>query len=386
MKRRRPSRPFRRPRRRQGDGGEGSDARPKEAFWWGVGIAVAAGLVLSAITGAAGWASSLFHSDSSGGHLELVGKPAVSNPVRDSALIEHNLIRSSESAPKVDLAVRNVGPDPVQISEAQVTILDSAQLPNCKIGGGEIPRSRPYEIDLVANPTAEERVVKEDIREEVPPGHAYRLVLAFDSEVGGLGEQLFVVRVELIAEPPDQRLAVGRFVLGVPEPVSRGGGILPENEFAMTPASGFALEEAWCYRYNYAEVERLTAKPGLRAAEIASLSNAPMAPGWSPSVGEREARAAVGPLLKADYYPAALAVFAAEQTHDERLVSETRERAAAQILREVEHDLDAGEVFAPAANEVRQAMSWMPSESAEDLLRRVKAELQAELERALDGE
>jgi hypothetical protein len=386
MRRRRPDRPLRRPRRPQRDSSEVADARPKEAFWWAVAIAVVGGLVLSGITGAADWATSLFHPDSSGGRLELVGKPAVSNGVRDSALIEHSLIRTSESAPKIDLAVRNVGPDPVQISEARVTVLDSAQLPNCKIGGGEIPKSRPYEIDLVANPTAEERVVKEDIREEVPPGHAYRLVLAFDSEVGGLAEQLFAIKIELIAEPPDQSLAVGRFVLGVPEPVSRGGGILPENEYALTPAADFALEETWCYRYNYAEVQRMTAEPGQRAPEIAALANAPMIPGWSPAVGAREARAAVVPLLEADYYPAALAVFAAEQTDDERLVTSTRERAAAEILRNVEDDLDAGEVFAPAANEVRQAMEWVPSQSAEDLLRRVKAELQAKLESELANE
>lgn len=191
-------------------------------------------------------------------------------------------------------------------------------------------------------------------------------MLAFDSEVDGLGEQLFAIKIELVAEPPDQTINVGRFVLGVPEPISRGGAVLPDDEFALTPAAQFALEETWCYRYNY--------------------SDAPMVPGWSPAVGAKEARAAVEPLLQADYYPAALAVFAAEQTGDERRVVQTRERAAATVLREVEHSVDTGEVFAPDAIEVRQAMEWAPSESAEDLLRRVEAELQAKLERQLDEE
>jgi hypothetical protein len=384
VRRRRPSKPFRRPRRRNQGGDQSSDpARHKEAFWWAVAIAVVAGLVLAAVSGAASWARSLLDGESGGGRLELVGKPAVSNGVRDAAMIEHHLIRSSESAPKIDVAVRNVGTDPVQIAEARVTIIDSARLSQCKIGGGEIPRSRPYEIDLVANPTPGERVVEEDIREEVPPGHAYRLVLAFDSETSGLDEQLFALKVELIAEPPDQELDLGRFVLGVPEPISRGGSILPEDEWALTPLEGYALEEAWCYRYNYAEVQRLTARPGLRAAEIAALSDAPMTPGWSPAVGVKEARAAVEPLLHAEFYPASLAVFAAEQTGDERLVDQTRERAAAKILGTVERSLDAGEASSSDAMAVRQAMGWVPSESAEDLLRRVEAELQANLEEEL---
>jgi hypothetical protein len=367
--------------------GTGADGqRDGGAFWWQVAIAVVAALILAAITGVAGWAGSMLGGDSEGGRLELVGKPAVFNGVRDTVDIDGQLIRTSASAPSIDVAVRNVGPAPVQLAEARVTVLDSARLTHCKVGGGEIPQSRPYEIDLVANPAPGERVVSQDVREEVPAGHAYRLLLAFDSEVAGLDEQLFAVNVELVAEPPDQVLDVGRFVLGVPEPISRSGAMLPENEFALTPFGDYALEESWCYRRNSAELQRLTGQPGERAEEIADLSEAPMVPGWSPDVDPEQARAEVELLLRSESYPGTplLAVFAAEQTGDEGLAQRTRERAAARILSEVERDVDEGESLSGLAMEVRQALEWAPSRRAEDLLQRVEAGLQVDLEEQLD--
>jgi hypothetical protein len=317
--------------------------------------------------------------------LEL-GQTVVSNRTAGYGSAAGALEQSRDTTPRVDLTLRNSGSAPTWIAQARITIVDSALLRSCIYGpsaGGQLPQSKPYRISLPDLPLAGERVIHWPLHEEVPAGAAYRVLLAFQPREWSEADRLYALRVELIAEHPSRVLEVGRFVLGVPGPVSRAGGILPEDAGTLRDSTSKRLASTWCFRRNLTAVRRVLSHRGDRTAQIAALSHAQLAGNWPDYADGRPPRQAVEPLLRSGVDEApAIAAFAAAAAGDQALETSVRRRGVAMLLEEAREVLGERWGYAPTAiAEIHQALDLTPgSASAKRLLRRAEASQQAEEE------
>ncbi len=342
----------------------------------GTTAAIVAVLIVGLLAGFGDWASGLVDGGADG--LEIDGTPVVSNGPEATVEREGELFWTRATTPRVDIVVENRGDEVVRLVEARVTIEDSTRLESCEGGGDPVPVARDYSVPLVLQPFGDERVQRADLSELVRPGRHLTIPLLFADSLAGLDHLLFAIHVELIAEPR-QTLDAGRFVLGVPGPVSRVGYVLPEDEKALEvgelPYERVARK--WCYRRNLAEVERLMAHDGERSPEIAALSDIPLVEGWVQEPEADVARSAVERLLAVE--DPVLAAFAAEATGDEEFEQRAKERSAEILLRyagwQVESEWEG--YLQEAAINARSALALVPSARGRDLLLRANARLQA---------
>lgn len=326
------------------------------------------------------------------GRLEL-GQVVVVNRATAIRSVGSSFEQTDDTAPQVDVTVRNSGSAPAWIQSARITVLDGARLPTCLYAGGigdRVPQSKPYRVTLPELPMVGERVLRRPLHEEVLAGEAYRVALAFQPRDNWLMNHLFAFRVELLTEAPRQVLDVGSFVLAVSDPVTRDGRALPENAEALRgpDATTDRLASTWCFRRNLAEMRRVLAHPGGRSAQTEALERMQLAANWQRFADDTPARAAAEPLLRAEVEEGpVLAAFAAAASGDRELVARTKARASARMLAVAREDLDGrypnpyGAVLA-----VRQALALTPSsDPARRLLWRATAARQAQEEELDDG-
>lgn len=368
-----------RPRARQSAAGAQTQppTRAEKAKFW-LELMVAAGVVvgfaIGIVTLAAGEIGRLSEDDGQGdGRLDVrqvvvVNGPGVYRSVDDRST------QTAASTPQIDLTVRNMGSDLVLLNEARITIVDSTVVAWCGYGGGgDVPASTPYAIELPVRPIGSERVVRTALHQQVPAGEVDRVLLAFKVRLRGPDEHLYALRVELRTDG-GQTINLGRFVLALPSTLSRGGYQLPESDQALAYDSGpFHLLRSWCYRHNLAAVERVIAHRGRRSAEVAALKDVQPAAAWRDYPDPRSAREAIDPLLDAGLDGPWLAVFAAQTTGDESLVRRTRERAAAINERAAEKALNQEGLWASTTS-ARLAQWLAPSPRRRELLRRAEAQ------------
>lgn len=309
-----------------------------------------------------------------------VRQVVVVNGAGGGRLVAGSFVQPPGTLPQIDITVRNTGKQAVLLTRARVTVLGSARLQICDFGGGPVPVAGEYAIELPVLPTPAERVVTRPLHQEVPAGGIDRFRLFFRAPRFGEDNFIYALQVELGTDESGRDVDVGRFVLGVPGAVDRGGRILPEGPFVATPPGDDRLASTWCFRHNLAEVDRFLRTPGRRSASMADLAHFQLADWWSDFADRRSPRASVYPLLHAEVlYGPALAVFAAKRTGDRELVERTRRSAAALLLRAAEDDLanEYASFLPDAVLNARYALSFVPSAEGRQLLQRAETRWQA---------
>jgi hypothetical protein len=303
-----------------------------------------------------------------------VSQVVLANGKGDTRLVDGALAQTDAGTPQIDITVRNPGKELALLTQARITIEDSERLAMCAYNIGDmIPSSKDYALELPVMPTPRERVVVRPLHQEVQSGAVDRFRILFKVENPGLNNYLYALRVELVTDRGSTPVEVGRFVIGLPSPPYGGSPILPAGESAPNVGGGSErLASTWCLRRNLAAVKRLLGERRKRSPTLAGLLPFRFGSWWASFADPRPASAAVEPLLHSPVNEAPLlAVFAAEQTGDDRLVARTRKRAAQLLLLTAEEMLSspynqmAGSSTIPA----RQSLSLTPSAGALDALR-----------------
>jgi hypothetical protein len=284
--------------------------------------------------------------------------------------------------PTIAATVRNRGKETAWIEEARVTVIETARLSVClSQGGADVPQSKRYRISLPEFPREGHDLVRRDLHVEVQPGHGARTVLSFQNELGGT-TNLYAIRVQLVADPGDRVVDAGRFVIGVPEPISRSGLVLPENDAVLrNPASSpGGASQTWCFRHNLEGMRRVVGQPGRRSDYVAALARMRVASAWADYMDRRPPRVAIEELLRIGGPEGPLyATEAALQTGDPGYEKAVRERAIQVLLRQAAEKLD--DFPGSAAEDAERALSLVPSLAAARLLSQAKAAKRAEEER-----
>lgn len=316
-----------------------------------------------------------------------LGEVVVVNGKSTFRSVDSSYEQSRDTAPQVDVTVRNTGSSTAWIRKARITVLDSARIPDCVYAGGaggQIPQSVPYRITLPELPLPSERVIRRSLHEEVGPGDAHRVLLIFQPKSWVSPNQLFAIQIQLIAEPPRQVFDVGRFVLSVPDPISRAGYVLPEDPEVLGSGNlgDERLASTWCLRRNLDSVRRITALPGKRSPQTAALEHVRPAGNWRRYANDRPPADAVEPLFNADEdlvpEAPALAAFAAAASGNQALADATRARAADRLLATAREELRGPSRHPEGAiRAIRQALALVPSAEAKSLLWRAEAAQQA---------
>lgn len=322
-----------------------------------------------------------------GGDVRLeIDEITVSNPPAEyTSAGEFTQIPTTE--PTVAATVRNRGDETAWIEEARVTLVAGARLRTCvsQGGGGDVPHSKRYRITLPEFPDSARRVFRRDLHVEVQPGHGVRPVVSFQKDDFGT-TNLYAIHVELVADPGGRLLDAGRFVIGVPEPVSRSGQVLPESDETLLSEATVQHEPraTWCFRHNVAGMRRVIAEPGRRSDYVAALAHMRFASAWGAYADNRPTRLVVADLLRNDDPEAALyAVEAAERSNDPRYEATVRARAVSLLLKRATEYLD--DYPAGAVEEAERALSLGASSAASRLLAQAKAHRRAEEEEERAG-
>jgi hypothetical protein len=317
-----------------------------------------------------------------------VGEVTISNPPASySSSGPGEIEQNPVTEPTIVATVRNRGDETAWIEEARVTVVESARLSTCvNQGGGDVPQSKRYRVSLPDFPSEGRVEVRRDLHVEVQPGHGARPVLGFEKESAGT-TNLYAIRVQLIADPGHQALDAGRFVVGVPEPVSRSGQILPESDRVLLSEATVAddVVHTWCFRHNFKGMRRVVAEPGQRSDYVAALARVQLAPTWDEYANQRPARLVIEDLLQDDDPEAAMyALDAAALTGEPEFEAAVRERVIDLLLRRAAEALE--DYPAGAVADAQRALSLQRSPLASRLLTRAKAERRAEEERFQEDE
>lgn len=371
--------------RRANGGSDGPSLRERIPRW--LEVAAAAVVVVGAV-----FAVIAFLADSteelvggSGGGSVEVSQVVLANDRADARLVDGGLVYTDAGTPQLDITVRNRSSEPALLTQARITIEDSERLTVCEGGGDAVVASREYAIKLPVLPTPDERVVTRPLHQEISAGGVDRFRLLFGVGSPGQGNDIYAVHIELASDASRQPLEVGDFILGLPMPVTGNSRIVPAGPDVPGVNPDQRLASTWCLRRNLAAVERLLSHPGKRSPRFVPFSEFQFADWWADFSDDRPPREAVESLLNTDFGPVpgpVLAAFAAEQTGDQQLIEETRERAGRLMIRESELTLfsEHTDPAEEAALLARYSLALFPSPEARELLR--EAEEQAGLEAA----
>ncbi|HEX7280114.1 MAG TPA: hypothetical protein VF255_10890 [Solirubrobacterales bacterium] len=293
---------------------------------------------------------------------------------------DSRLLQTKASTPQLDISVLNTGKNPARLTEARITIVDSAYLPICEYGVGDMtPISWRYAVELPALPLPSERIVPRPLHQEVPPGEVDRFKLFFRAPSSGLDDFVYALRVALVADDGEAPVDAGAVVIGLPDAVLPGEMILP---YGSRPFGGYRdkrLMSTWCARRNMTELKRVLRHPGRRSSSMSTLAELRPAGWWRDFADPRPPKAAARALLADPDFgeEPALAMFAAERSGDPAFEAWARRRAAAQLTRQTERWLRLGGAGI-AAIQARQLIRISPSRAGRVLLARAEADLEAE--------
>ncbi len=298
--------------------------------------------------------------------------------------VDGRLIETRSHTPRLDITVRNTGKLPALLTGVQISIEDSDRLNVCEFHTGDmVPVTGDYAVTLPILPTPTERTFTHPLHQEVPAGAVDRFKVYFRLPWNGESRYLYALDVALVAEDAGSPLEVGRFVIGVPETVAPGIRRLPEgpDPFGVLDERERLLS-TWCAKRNIDALERILGREGRRSPSMAAMAAFQPAAWWEAFADPRPAKEAIEPLLKPGLAGGdpVLAVYAAEQTGDRELESETRQRAAAELLAQAEDALENGEygyMARSAAEAIRYSLLFEPSTRGRTLLPRAEREAEA---------
>jgi hypothetical protein len=297
------------------------------------------------------------------------------------------------TVPQIDFIIRNSGKDRVALNRVRVEVVSSDRLTACELpqgGGGLIPATQSFFIDLPLYPSQDERLVYRRLSQEVLPERATRIKLYFRSlglplAYDSFADDLFDLRVSILGSQEGQELNVGSFLLSLPGAIPRGGAFLPESTAALEQSVALRshLASTWCYRRNKAVINHFLSLAGKRSPEIEALADSQRPRGWSRFVDRRSAREAIAPLLKTRrvqgyFLSPLLALYAAQTTHDQALIATTKREAIATLRGDIETTLDGSPSLSEstdAAVEARLLWSLSTSNASLALVERSKVAL-----------
>ncbi|HYH54206.1 MAG TPA: hypothetical protein VD761_08750 [Solirubrobacterales bacterium] len=374
--------------------GKGSNGRSREAEigprpsgprkpGWGRRIEIVAALLSIIAIGFALGPKIEAAFEGEGEVLLEIGEVTISNPPSSySSTGAGEIEQDPATEPTIVATVRNRGDETAWIEEARVTVVEAARLSICvNQGGGDVPQSKRYRISLPDFPSERRVEIRRDLHVEVQPGHGVRPVLSFEKESAGT-TNLYAIRVQLVAAPGHQVIDAGRFVVGVPEPVSRSGQVLPESDRVLLSEATVPDEAVptWCFRHNLDGMRRVIAEPGRRSDYVAALTRLQPAPAWKEYADQRPARVVIEDLFQSDNREAAIyALEAAVQTGEPEYEAALRQRVIDFLLRRAAEDLDDSP--GGSVEDAQRVLSLQRSPVASRLLTRAKAEKRAQEER-----
>lgn len=293
-------------------------------------------------------------------------------------------VQTQATMPTIDLTLLNRGTRRVLLTEARLEVVDAAAFPACQQGGGgPVPVSGAYTIELPPVPLHGAPVVRRPLHQQIGPDAADRVLLRFAMPVDGRETPtLYALRVSLVASE-GAPIAVGRFVIATPSPPGRSGYVFPEDDRTLEELTRYGpppLVATWCFRRNLAELRRVSGRPGRRGADVAALRDVTLAPRWDSFADPAPARVAAQRLLTAapsDPDQLQLALFAAEQTGDAAFADAMRGRVAGKLLASARRDV-ARQAWWTAAYRAREALALDPSPEARRLLADAERHLRLE--------
>ena len=282
--------------------------------------------------------------------------------------------------PHIDFTVRNEGTKRIAPGRIRIKVVDSEAISACELpqgGGGEIPIARSFMVELPVLAAGRERVLYRQLHQEVLPEGAARFRVYFRSFADPFSEELFALNVALVGEEPEQKLEIGRFLVGLPGAVPRGGSYLPEDTHSLKTAAEdhSLLPSSWCFRRNRAVIQRFLSLPGERSASMRLLAEPSLPPGWGKLTDRRGAAEAVTRLLRSNdlLFGPQLALFAAQRSGKRALVREARGRAIIELRSHIKHWL--GTLPERAVLDARILRRIQPSGAAQALLKEAEAAL-----------
>lgn len=333
-----------------------TERRHREAIFWAKLAAVASAIAIpvAIVLAATSGSDSPRNASPPGGEAGRVDVEY--RVVRNGRPSFENDREALRTAPSVDLVVRSSGPGNALIIGAQVTIEDYAVLTPCvTTGAGDLPVSFPFEVKLPPYPlpfapsAPQRQLPLAYVPKQITPGTSERLTFRFRGPSYLVDYQVYALRIALTTRNPTGAVDAGQFILGVPGPIDPvfAGHYLPDGPSVLTQAGfedGPYYAIIWCFKRNLAELQRVLARPGLRATAIRDLAHPTLSDNWQ-RVATRSgpARASATRLLadqtvKNGRGPL-LAVFAATQTRDKAFLARTRIAAAQALVTRAQRNL-----------------------------------------------
>jgi dsDNA-binding SOS-regulon protein len=306
-----------------------------------------------------------------------VAEAFVRNGLEESHVeADARLVQNRETAPTIEILLRNASRRDVLITAASVTIEAYAQIRLCFAqGGGDVPEAPAHTVILPAFPTSSERYGRVRLGEEVSPDSNLLIPIVFDSRTRELGVYKLHLQLWLAGSP--QPLNAGSFLLSTP------GAIPPQDTYFPLDNSFFPqflhgsfkdawFEVTWCLRQNLAAMRLILAGGAARASQLEVLTHPLLASQWPAAQDHTPAAASALRLLHEKREPVT-AVFAAQATGDPHFQSKIRTDAADLLLSSAEQDLRETQ-GAPlqAEQQIREALSLQSSSRATALLAAAK--------------
>jgi hypothetical protein len=333
-------------------------------------------------TGAAGEAViRVFSPDDDGTTVSIVVEPRLVNRQPEYGNVGRHRIPTRATATQVDLYVRNEGDGAVELDKVKIEVTDAAVLESCIPPQGGGPEEAPFELSYFVNipvqPLPQERTIYRTLHQRVAPHSSGSVNLYLRTLESETIEQLYALKVTLLTGNGVESVDAGRYVVGLPGPISRYGSILPEDQEAIENLYSFdsQLESTWCYRRNMAAIGRLLGQPGMRSPAMKAVDLTQTASNWSAYVDRRPPRAAAEALLEPPGFvdSPSLAVFAAERTGDLRFEHGIEERAVATLLAAAEEHLVVNPRL--TIREARAALGFDDSPEGREILAKGEAAL-----------
>ncbi len=245
-----------------------------------------------------------------------------------------------DTAPRVNVTLENSGRKDLRIDRVVATVEDYAGFSHCATGSGsgDIPESPPTTVvlDGKLDPRPSARV---DKIVRAGDTHRFAIRLAEDDPFEFSGLYALRLTLQTDYDPID----LGRYVVAFPNGFDR----LDADTFPISgqhpPLYGprYTVADTWCYRSNWAGLQRLLKAPGQRSPETARLAAAQLSPAWARRASPATPGRAIPKLLKSEGAPYALQ--AAAESSDP---AAARKLAIAGLLARINRELESSPAWA----------------------------------------
>lgn len=259
-------------------------------------IAAIAGAVSAVI---ALWPGELWQRTFARPDVAVTQRALVNPPVPSASELQQAPPNGPDLTPQITVTLANDGRKDLRIDRAVVTVDDYAGFTSCSSGSGsgDIGSSPPTTVvldgKLEPRPSA-------PVDKIIRAGDTHRFAIKLAQQDRVQGRALYAVRVHL--ETDHDPIELGRYVVAFPQ----GWNRLDAESFPISAKSGplygprFTVADTWCFRSQWAALQRILARPGDRSPETKRLSAAERSPGWERFASQSTPERSIAKLLKGD--------------------------------------------------------------------------------------